>query len=308
MPHLTPPTIRQLALIKYMFQEGEQQSRRPSPLFVTALTAFQDAAELFLHLACGHHQANLPKRPEFFDYFSALKTFGPVRHQQDMARLNTARVNFKHHGNLPNNDDMEFFRVTARNFFEENAPLLFGVAFAEISLVDLVACAKAKEPLKKAQEQWAESCRRDSEASVALAFDALLADYRSRKRVGGIGRSLFSFGPSLRHLSGFFMGVPHGKLRDFFDATAESIEGLRDAVEILAFGLDYRKFVRFDLLTPSVSHTAAGTHIVGMRSGSDWSDEEFEFCFSFVIESAVKLQEFDFTLAAPPARVPPNPI
>lgn len=296
MSPLTPQTVRQLALIKYMYQEGEQQSRRPSPLFVSGLLSFQDAAELFLHLACGHHQVELKKRAEFLDYFAALEPVAQVRHRQGMDRLNRARASFKHHGNLPNDDDMEFFRVTTKSFFEENAPALFGVAFERISLADMVTCEKAGEHLRKAREAWALDKRRDAETQVALAFDALLADYRSRKRLNSYGPSLFGFGPSMDFVSGHRAGMGAPRLEEFIDKTKESIERLRDAVEILAFGLDYRKYARFSLLTPSLTYAAAGNYFTTHRAGPDLTAEEFEYCFGFVIESAVKLQEFDFTL------------
>ncbi|MGA8890237.1 MAG: hypothetical protein WB493_01625 [Anaeromyxobacteraceae bacterium] len=296
MPPISAPTIRQLALIKYMFQEGEQQSRRPSPLFVTALLSFQDAAELFLHLACEHNQIVLKKQTQFLEYFSALAPVGNVLHQPGMDRLNRARVNFKHHGNLPNDGDMEFFRVTARSFFEENSPLLFGLAFAEISLVDLVACEKARDLLRQAQQALGAGERRAAETALALAFKALLADYRGRKRVGRTQDDLFSLGPSMSFMSSFHLGVKDREIARFVDSTREAIERLRDVVEILSYGLDYRKYARFNLLTPFIQFTVSGDHVVIARPGSDLTDDEYDYCFSFVIESAVKLQEFDFTV------------
>lgn len=148
MPPLTAATIRQLALIKYMFRQGSEQSHQPSPLFVVALLHFQDAAESFLHLACLHHGITVPAQCKFLQYWAVLAGVGTVLHGPEMDRLNKARVNFKHHGNLPNEQDMEFFRVTTQAFFDDNTPLLFGRGFEDVSMVDLVSCAPSREHLK----------------------------------------------------------------------------------------------------------------------------------------------------------------
>lgn len=291
-------TVRQLALIRYMFHEGVEQSRRPSPLFVTALLAFHDAAELFLHLACEQHGVVHKEKGAFLDYFSELKQVGSLAHEPGMNRLNKARVNFKHHGNLPHAQDMEFFRVTVESFFEANTPTLFGTKFSDISLTDLVACLAVREHLAAAEAHWSSQRGEDARDSVAVAFDELLLDYRNRKRAPRSGRSPFYFGPSFAFLDGFHLRA-EGPLRKFADAVAEGMDQMQWSMEILALGIDYRRYVRFEMLTPSVQRTASGAASISRFHRSPLSQEEYEYCLSFVIEAAVKLQEFDFTV--PPA-------
>jgi hypothetical protein len=90
-----------------------------------------------------------------------------------------------------------------------------------------------------------------------------------------------------------------GRLGDFIDKTKESVEALQEAVKILSLGLDYKRYARFRLLTPYVERYMNGNYnIVRMRRGSKEvpTDEEVQFCIDFVIESAIALQEFDFSL------------
>lgn len=293
MPPLNVPTVRQLALIKYMFMEGLSSSRKPSPLFVTALLAFQDAAESFLHLACVHHQIPVKKQIHFLEYWDALKPVGPVGHHPGMDRLNKARVNFKHHGNLPNEQDMEFYRVTAKSFFDENSPVLFGLEFDAVSLVDLVRSDSAKARVKDAEREWASKSVPDAYASLRMAFDELLRSYRISKR-DRFGRDAFDLGP------GFAFRAPTtglGELDGFLEEARDGLRALRSVVEALALGLDYRRLTRFTLLTPRVQWTASGEPLVlHLQSAYSNSPDDFDFCREFIIECAVKLQEFDFSV------------
>lgn len=66
-----------------------------------------------------------------------------------MRRLNRARVALKHHGTMPSKLDIEAFRGSTTNFFEDNTGIVFGIRFTDISLVDLVQCKDAKNNLKE---------------------------------------------------------------------------------------------------------------------------------------------------------------
>ena len=136
---------------------------------------------------------------------------------------------------------------------------------------------------------------------VAISFTQLIGDYESRKR-GRFGRSPFFFGESLTFLSSFHMGIDRSKerkLADFVDKIKESVEALQVAVKILSLGVDYRRYVKFRLLTPHLDRALAGNYLI---SRGNWGEkgvpsvEDVQFCIDFVIESAVILQEFDFNI------------
>lgn len=300
MPPLTATTIRSLALIKYMFRQGSEQSHQPSPLFVVALLHFQDAAELFLHLACTHHGITVPPQNQFLQYWKLLAGVAAVLHAPEMDRLNKARVNFKHHGNLPNEQDMEFFRVTTQTFFDDNTPLLFGREFDGVSLVELVSCAPAREFLKQAETDWKLGKHVEARDALALAHSVLMRDYATRQQALHWAHDPFAFGPSMPSGSKFRTNTDRSdpqqrELSKFVEATTAAVEALQGAMKVLAYGLDYRKYARFSTLTPTVSWMVAGNAVVhqGMRNPAPPSKEDFDFCFEFVIECATKLQQFD---------------
>lgn len=78
------------------------------------------------------------------------------------------------------------------------------------------------------------------------------------------------------------------RLAEFIDKVKKSIESLQQAVKILSLGIDYRRYVKFRLLTPHISRTLDGTyHIHRVQWGSKGKPtiEDVQFCIDFVIES-----------------------
>jgi len=300
---LEESVVKRLALIKYFYKEAVEQSQRPEPLCSVSILTFHDAIEFFLHVASEYLDIG-KKQPSFMEYWEILAPKLPKgipAQKESMRRLNGARVALKHHGTSPSKLDIEAFRASATNFFEENTPPIFDIKFSEISLIELVQCEETKNNLKESKLLLEENKIEDSLDKVAIAFTQLIDDYESRKR-GRFGRSPFFFGQSLSFLSSFHMGVDRnqiGKLADFVDKIKESVEALQVAVKILSLGVDYRRYVKFRLLTPHIDRALAGNYLI---SRGNWGEKgvpsvaEVQFCIDFVIESAVILQEFDFNI------------
>lgn len=266
----------------------------------TALLAFHDAVELFLHLACDQHGVSLKPKASFEDYFAALsEKVGPLASKVSMMRLNEARRNLKHHGNLPHVEDMESFRFGVQAFFDENTPRLFnGVGFSDVTLADMVACAKARKQLVSAADHWQSGRLGEASTSLALAYDELRWDYLERNRDPRWGGNPFALGPSLTFMSGASLGLD-GNAQRVVDDVLDSIRHMRRALEITVLGVDYKRHVEFTMLTPSVQRMAGGSTSVVRTHSRDLSEQEYERCYGFVIEAALKLQEFDFLFAFP---------
>jgi hypothetical protein len=64
---------------------------------------------------------------------------------------------------------------------------------------------------------------------------------------------------------------------------------------VIAVGLDYRRYVRFDMLVPAVFSQGGERHVRPVP-GLQVGEEEYQFCKLFVIESALHLAELDFAL------------
>lgn len=239
---------------------------------------------------------------DYWDLFSDALGPGRFPQKEAMRRLNKSRVALKHSGTLPSKLDIEAFRSATTLFFQEATRLVFELEFKEISLIEYVPSEEAREHLRKAESLSEDSHFNDATVEIALAFEKMITEYEADKRELGIG-SPFFFGEDMTFLSSFHIGLDRHEFRDianFVDGVKESIEAMQRAVKILALGLDYRKYSKFKLLIPHVSRVISGDYIVqqpvmGRRPKPD--DEYVKFCIDYVIECAIKLNEFNYSIS-----------
>lgn len=294
--------MRRLAIVRYLYERGVNQSRQPEPLASIALHDFHDAVEMFLHLALEHHDVPFKKNIEFRQYWEMLAGKLPKGFPSQnvaMMRLNTARVDLKHHGITISALEVEGFRAATTTFFEDNCVPMFGIEFGQINLLQLVLFEGARGHLENAQVAVDESRLADALNEIAIAFKSMVSEYEESK-YSRYRDSPFYFGRSMTFLSSLHMGLDHSdrKIREFVDTVKESIEALQDAVKLLSLGLDYRKYSKFQMLTPHVFRyigSEPDQFSVQMRMGQNAATlDEVRFCQDFVIECALRLQEFDY--------------
>lgn len=291
--------IRRLALIKYLYSVGIEQSQKPEPLCSISILTFHDAIELFLQLAAEHYNVKKSKgQISFMEYWTLLSPKipkGELTQQIAMERLNKARVGLKHYGNLPSKIGIESFRASATNFFEENTHLIFKIDFSTISLVDLIQYEETKNCLKEAMVLLDKNNITKSLDKIAIAFSQLIYDYcqsiRKTKHPSGIFEESIAI-PSNFHISSDLQNSMKitKALLDFANKVKESLENINDVVKILVLGIDYKKYDKFRLLTPTVHRSGFSGYSIN-RNVKIVDLNDVHFCIDFVIESAVILQE-----------------
>lgn len=303
---LDQTTVRRLAFIKYLYQSAISQSKAPPPLNCASILTMHDAVELFLQLASEHLNVGAASLG-FMDYWDILnKKLDPnqLEQKESMRRLNKARVALKHHGTFPSNLDVESFRASTTSFFHSNTQIVFDVTLDEVSLIEFVSPASSRQKLKDALDNINNDEILVALEKIAIAFMEMLVDYEDRKGAR-FHRSPFFFGREMTFLSSFFMGLKRGslsrqerKLSDFIDNVKESIEAMQEAIKMLALGIDYRKYSLFKQLTPNVRRVLSGDWVVDrmFKENEMPSHEDAKFCIDFVIESALALAEFDYTV------------
>jgi len=229
---------------------------------------------------------------EYWDSLSSKLPAGFPTQKESMKRFNKARVSLKHHGTMPSKLDIEAFRASVTSFFAENTPQVFGVYFEAISMVELVQCDEARESLKQAKNLQEQGNLEEAFDKTAIAFAQLIDDYENRNR-SRFGLSPCFFGEAFN-----FMDFPDADRR-FDDWVTTSIGYLQNALKIISLGIDYRKYSKFGQLTPTIHKIMNGRWDITRFAPSTsppMSSENFKFCYDFVIESAIHLQEFDFEI------------
>jgi hypothetical protein len=243
------------------------------------------------------------KTHRFRDYWTELEKHlnQALSEKRSMERLNDARVSFKHHGNLPHASSIQKFRVNVTDFFEENTPLIFDVDFSKISMTYLIQNDAVRTTLEEASKFIEAGEEESAIAKIAVAFAQLLEKYNFRS-------SPFSFDHSLSFIPGSIQTDDDAiadfasEVEDFANDVADAVSDMQNAIKILALGLDYRRYLRFQLLTPSAIKLSNGGYDVHPKRSKveTLTLDHCRFCYDFVIESAIELQIIDLEVKVVP--------
>jgi len=288
--------IKRLALVKYLYKIGIEQSMQSEPISSFSILSLHDSIEMYLKLLTEH--LNIKSEGfRFLDYWPSIPS---LTLKESMRNLNARRVNIKHKGLLPSKADIEISRVNTTDFYDQNTITQFGINFNEISLFSLIQHDNVRQHLEEAQKALDENRIENCIEIVAIAFDELTYSYENSKS-SYYGHSPFYFGKDLTFLSSFFIGIDRNDkagrgLGEFIDKVKDSLDGIQKAVKIMSFGIDYKKFVKFKLLTPIITRTKGGTHVAKVFGTKKWTKENCQYCIDFVLESSLKFQEFDFDI------------
>lgn len=292
-------TVRRLAFIRFLYTQGLDQARRPQPLAATALLSFHDAVEMFLLLAAEHLNVNLPGNVTFENYWEqiAQRSGTQLPGKPAMRRMNKSRVNFKHHGSIPSPTDLEQFRGDVTTFLTDATKLVLGADFLTLDMIDLVTQQVALTRLRDAETHASKGDFTEALAQLSEAFDELLSDYARRKRTAS-GSTPYTFGPE--HGFGNVTARPDSQfgseLGERVKKLTTAADRMQRAIRVLAVGLDYRRYARFEMLLPQVDYFMDNHREVRPLPGFEAGDEEYQFCRQFVIETALHLAEMDFDL------------
>ncbi len=304
---LNPNTVRRLAFIRFLYGQGLEQAARPQPLAAAALLSFHDAVEMFLLLAAEYLGVGLDRHTTFDGYWTQIDAQAGIQlsSRNAMRRMNNDRVNFKHHGSIPSATDLDQFRGDVTTFFTDATRAVFDVDFTTIDMIDLVTQREALTRLRNAETQANEGEYVEALALLSEAFEDLLSDYASRKRTTDASTP-YTFGPEngfdrftadylSRDGAGYGMHLK-GVGRHLQEVT-DSLEAMQRAIRVLAVGLDYRRYARFEMLVPDIVRRFGDGHReVRPSPGLEVGHQDYQFCRQFVIETALHLAELDFDL------------
>jgi hypothetical protein len=292
--------IQRLAFAKYLIHKGNLEANNPDPLFSISVLHYHDALELSFLLILEDKGIN-PDNLSFMGYFrkinERLKSEGNLELslEPSLGRLKDIRKNIKHKGIFPSTNDVEESKFTVNALFEELCMRLFNLNQDEISLIELIKDEEVKDLLHNAIEFYSQDVKKTIQC-IAIAFDLLLRNYEGSKKTP-FGQSPFYFGSDWTYFDSY---VGEGEeligysLSNFIEKVKHSIGPMQIAIKIIAFGIDYKKYVKFRYLIPAPIWSLAGKPNLHMPKEINLLKENFDFCVDFITECALKLQQFDF--------------
>jgi hypothetical protein len=312
---LAPQTMQRLAFIRLLHQQGTDQSRLPEPLNFTCVLILHDAIELFLMLTAEHLGISVKEKDPFvLRYFDGLHPRNNNGQGVDLSgrngvkRLTDLRNAFKHANTWPGPQGIEQSRTDAASFFDENTPKVFGLAYADIDMADLIPQGEIRDLVKTAAVADSSGKRIDA---MALLIDAAEALFRDRAGQGR-DRSPFSFGPNLplplplpeRDIARLLR--THQDRDGNAGRLAEQITKLTDitlaaqrALRIITAGIDYHTYLKFLQITPIVNYSINGERFVRHPDAYAPSAEDFAYGQQFVITAALRMADIQIHLTPP---------
>lgn len=269
---LNKSILSRLALIKNYFEIGYEQSYQSSPSCYVSLLSFHDAAELFLILGAETLEATISDRMYILDYWNVIDQKiedKKLSLKASFKKLNQARKSFKHYGITPSREEIESFRTIIKNFFIENTPIIFGIEFDEISLIDLVQIDAVKKILMEVQNLKKQSKFRKSLIKLEEGYWLLLQDFKSKYP--------FIFTDYIE------VDIP--------SSTESELRYIYERLGIILLDIDYRKYIKFKLLTHECAMQSLFTFF-GESDKRNYTNEHVDFCMNFLIDCALKIQNF----------------
>ena len=294
--------LNRLAKIKYLYNIGMEQSKQVGAFAGFSILSFHDSAEMFLLLVVEDKGDPRPKNKQAdkISFMGYWNLFEDLTLKESMNNLKERRKNIKHKGLFPSKSDIEESCITITQFFKENVRVQFGLEFDEISLADLIEYHKIKDYIRKAEELLSQNKTYECLLYARIGFEELLDTYESDKRQWR--DSIFCVGKKV--------GTDYRRLvtsdkegRKWFEEVTMTSNAIRDILKISALGIDYRKYALFDFITPRVFETCCIGDEKYAKEGLEHFEltksikqEDCRFCIDFVVDCALKLQEFDFNI------------
>jgi hypothetical protein len=306
---LSQTTLETLAFIRYMYGAALEQSEKPEPFSSSAILTLHDSVELFLQLASVQPNVSFNhSNPSFLDYWQMTTTGGKGLTQKTaMATLNKVRVNLKHTGVFMPKREIKKLEASVLAFFEENAPIIFDIAFEAISMALLVHHDKARENLENAESLVGQGKLVEAMNEIALAFKRIILSYEwDRNTFLRHDPHTWSADDELArnyrlHLQGSRDHSPDIEaiirgIGDYFDKVQERINDMEPVLLMLSIGLDYRRYYKFMAKTPIVktyiqrnSDEGVGYQIFPRQNYAPTLNDYY-FCMRFVVEAAIAVQ------------------
>ena len=289
---------KRLTFIKQLFKIGIAQSYQAESVAFFSILSFHDSIEMFLILLA--EKKNI--KSEKFNFMDYWEKIPDLTLKESMRNLNDRRKNIKHKGLLPAKSEIEISRVSTIEFFDQNTKAQFNIDFQDISLLELINYPIVLKYLKKSEKYLNESQFNESIENAAFAFDELITTYENNKSFWN--QSPFFFGDRIRSISSrrilqsISITERSHDFEDFIDSMKESVQAIQKATKIMGFGIDYKEYAMFKILTPTITRLMSGQLIAEIMRKKKWTPENCQYCIDFVIDSALKLQEFDFDIAA----------
>lgn len=190
------------------------------------------------------------------------------------------------------------------DFLEQNTIQQFGIDFKDVSISCLISYSKVKEYIDNAEKNCNKCDFYECIVNCKIAFLELLSTYKSSKCQYHIGHSILDIGDEIGRDYQKLVGTNSNYGERWFRQVTETTNKIREILKITALGIDYKKYSYFDFITPRTMLCWSEGKLTYISTPKDSYETKFntkksdcQFCIDFVIDSALKLQGFDYDIS-----------
>ena len=307
--------MKRLGYIRLLYQQAVAQSYAPAPLNFSTVLAFHDVVEFFFVVAVSHlgNKQCLDLKAPFVENVKKFRApDGNRLSSLDVVqRIGHDRNGFKHNGSVPGPDQVEQARRDVTMFLEGNCPRLFGIEVHDISMLHIVPQDAVRAHLVAGRAAADTGDLKAAMAEAAMAFDRLIVDWGNGKYVpGSPSRTETLRLDARRYVSERRIEVSRSSdhatenlassVRDAFRDVDQQLETMRRILQIQIANVNMADYIRFAMIAPDIDVSADGSREAAHRDGQlHYTPENYDRCEMFVVDSALRIGQSDFTLWMP---------
>ena len=289
--------LKRLSFAKYLVSIGNLNSEKVIPFSATAILNYHDAIEFLFELILEEKGISSNKN-NFMECFDKINNIiekdnkSPSLLRASLKKLKDIRGNLKHKCYFPSENDIQEAKYLTINLFNELCEKIYSLNYDEINLVYLLNDSKTKDYLLQIN-------KRDDDkriiTNLSLAFEYLLKDYENTKRTLYV-KSPYQFLKRKPKTSHDLKLDNKDSMKKFVDELNDNLLSLEENMKILAFGINYNEYAKFRTIVPDVTWFMSGEPMINFRGNETINENELNFCLNFIIESTLRLQQFDFEI------------
>lgn len=278
------PLVDRLVCAKYLFGTSTDVLRQAKPYAAgMAVLGLQDAAEMVLRVIAEHLHAPVKETTAFNQLLDDIDRQGKgmLSHRTSLNQLNKSRVNFKHVGLEPRESDVRKFRQDVADFFNQACRTFLQLDFDALSLTSLISYRRARNWVEKAEQQLLNGEFSGCVTSTAIALRLFQRHWSQGDDALRERKIDLRFDASYE-VASLARGVTEELVKHF--------EAVHEKLDLVAQGVSYNDYRRFDDISPAVSITGAETYYIYRQSHARLDYDDALFCLTFVRDLILKVQ------------------
>ncbi len=284
----TPERERRLAFIRHLLRHAKLQAEVAEPMCALAVLSLHDAAELQLVLAAEATNATVKASAQFLEYWSPIdERIAPLElgHKVAMRAVSDARRGLKHSGVMPAAGEIRRFAASTEDFLFDSASAVFDVDLALVSLSDFIVNDAARRELREGERALQSGDADAALASARLAFEHLMrrvpsSDPLKERTFRRFRPTSFPYAGSASLTLAKSVGSQFAREWDKLTAAVQRSE---EILLVIARGVDYLEYLRFEAVTPHASWTLGSAEPRLAAAVMDGSVEDAEWALDFVV-------------------------